>query len=95
MVLEFTGELYFWKGPAPWHFVTVPDQDSAHLYAASPAVTYGWGMIPVQAHLGNTQWATSLWPKEGRYLVPVKAWVRRAENVDIGDMVTVRLTLDV
>jgi Domain of unknown function (DUF1905) len=95
MDLEFTGELWFWRGPAPWHFVTVPDHDSARLQHASPAVTYGWGMIPVHAHIGGTQWTTSLWPKDGRYLVPVKTWVREAENLDVGDTVTVRLTVDV
>jgi len=93
MDLEFTGELWFWKGPAPWHFVTVPDQDSAHLQAASPAVTYGWGMIPVLARIRGTQWTTSLWPKDGRYLVPVKARVRHAEHLDVGDTVTVSLTV--
>ena len=95
MTLEFSGEIWFWRGPAPWHFVTVPDEDCAALEAASPSVTYGWGMIPVAARLGGTGWATSLWPKDGRYIVPLKADVRRAEGVEVGDVVTVRLTVDV
>lgn len=95
MDLEFSGELWFWKGPAPWHFVTVPDDDCEDLAATSPAVTYGWGMIPVAARIGGTGWTTSLWPKDGRYLVPVKTWVRKAEGLELGDLVTVRLTIDV
>ena len=95
MDLEFSGELWFWRGPAPWHFVTVPDEECAGLHAASAAVTYGWGMIPVAARIGQTAWTTSLWPKDGRYLVPVKAWVRKAEGVEVGDLVSVRLTVDV
>ncbi|MCM0676795.1 DUF1905 domain-containing protein [Micromonospora phytophila] len=95
MNLEFTGEMWFWKGPAPWHFVTVPEQECAELAAASAVVTYGWGMIPVAARIGETGWQTSLFPKDGRYLVPVKAWVRKAEGLDVGDVVTVRLTVDV
>jgi hypothetical protein len=91
--LEFSGELWFWRGPAPWHFVTVPDDKSAELEAASRLVSYGWGMIPVTASIGATSWTTSLWPKDGRYIVPVKAWVRKAEELDLGDMVTVRLLL--
>jgi hypothetical protein len=46
---------------------------------------------PVTAQIGGTGWKTSLFPKDGRYIVPVKAWVRKAEGLDVGDVVTVRL----
>ena len=95
MDLEFSGELWFWRGPAPWHFVTVPDEQCGALEAASALVTYGWGMIPVAARINRTGWTTSLWPKDGRYIVPVKAWVRKAEGLELDDVVTVRLDLDV
>jgi hypothetical protein len=95
MDLEFTGELWFWRGPAPWHFITVPDEQCGALEAAAAVVTYGWGMVPVAARIGATAWTTSLWPKDARYIVPVKAWVRKAEGLEIGDAVTVRLTVDV
>jgi hypothetical protein len=95
MDLRFDGEVWFWRGPAPWHFVTVPDDGCAALHAASPAVTYGWGMIPAGVRIGATSWSTALWPKDGGYIVPVKAWVRRAEAIELGDVVTVRLTVDV
>jgi len=95
MDLEFTGEMWFWKGPAPWHFVTVPEDECAALEASSAVVSYGWGMIPVSARIGATGWQTSLWPKDGRYLVPVKALVRKAEGLELGDTVTVRLAIGV
>jgi hypothetical protein len=93
--LQFSGEMWFWKGPAPWHFVTVPEDHCGALEAASALVTYGWGMIPVAAQIGATGWTTSLWPKDGQYIVPVKAWVRKAEDLEVGDVVTVRLAVDV
>ena len=93
MHLEFTGEIWFWKGPAPWHFVTVPEDECLVLASAAGLVTYGWGMIPVTAHIGGTGWSTSLWPKDGRYIVPVKAGVRRVEGLEVGDTVTVRLSV--
>ena len=52
-------------------------------------------MIPVTAHLGDTTWTTSLFPKDGGYIVPLKDKVRMAEDVDVDDVVTVRLTVDV
>jgi hypothetical protein len=91
MNIEFEGEIWFWKGPAPWFFVTVPEEQCIDLKAISSAVTYGWGMIPVQARIGKTWWKTSLWPKDGRFIVPIKANVRKAENVDVADIVTVEL----
>jgi hypothetical protein len=92
--LEFSGEVWFWKGPAPHHFVTVPDDECAAIEAAAPLVTYGWGMIPVAARIGGTEWTTSLFPKDGAYIVPLKLAVRRTEDVGVGDVVTIHLTVD-
>ena len=95
MDLEFSGEVWSWRGPAPYHFVTVPGDDSAELQEMAAAVTYGWGMIPVAARIGETRWTTSLFPKDGGYVVPLKDRVRKAEGIDVGDHVTLRLTVDV
>ncbi len=95
MELEFSGEVWFWRGPSPFHFVSVPEDESAELQAASSEVTYGWGMIPVEARIGATRWTTSLFPKNGGYVVPLKDVVRNAERIDVGDTVTVRLAVDV
>lgn len=95
MDLEFPGELWYWKGPAPWYFITVPEEECSELAAASAVVSYGWGMIPVTARVGATSWKTSLWPKDGRYIVPVKATVRKAERLELGQTVGVLLTVDV
>jgi hypothetical protein len=91
--LEFSGEVWFWRGPAPWHFVTVPEGQCGELEATAEFVSYGWGMIPVTASIGRTRWTTSLFPKDGRYIVPLKAWVRKAEEIDIGDVVTIHLSV--
>jgi hypothetical protein len=95
MLLTFSGPVWEWRGPAPFHFVTVPEAESGMIAAASEIVTYGWGMIPVAAQLGDTTWTTSLWPKDGGYIVPLKDAVRRAEGIAIGDVVALRLTVDV
>ena len=91
MNIEFDGKIWYWRGPAPWFFVTVPPEQSHDLKAISEIVTYGWGMIPVNARIGNTEWKTSLFPKDGHYIVPIKASVQKAENLGEGDEVVVRL----
>ncbi len=95
MELAFSGEMWFWRGPAPWHFISVPDEECDQLESISAVVTYGWGMIPVTARIGGSEWTTSLWPKNGGYIVPVKTWVRDAEGLDVGDTADVRLTVAV
>jgi len=89
--LEFSGEIWFWRGPAPWYFVTVPEQQSRDLKAISAIVTYGWGMIPVSARIGDSRWQTALFEKDERYIVPIKASIRQREDLDLGDQVTIQL----
>ena len=91
MNFEFSGKIIFWRGPAPWFFVAVPQKQSQDIKAISSMVTYGWGVIPVHVRIGRTAFQTSLFPKDGLYLVPIKVSVRKAEKLEEGDDVTVRL----
>jgi hypothetical protein len=93
MDLAFRGELWWWRGPAPYHFVTVPEAESGMIDAVLELVTYGWGMVPVTATISGTEWTTSLWPKDERYLLPVKNAVRAAERLELGDVVEVKLSI--
>jgi hypothetical protein len=93
MNIEFDGKIIFWRGPAPWFFVAVPEEQSGDIKAISNRVTYGWGVIPVSVWIGKTKWTTSLFPKDGLYLVPIKASVRKAEKLEEGDSVLVELEI--
>lgn len=95
MTLEFEGEIISWRGPAPYLFVPVPDDLSEEIRAVSRRASYGWGCIQVHATIGATKFTTSLLPKDGRYLVPVKVVVQRAESVGEGDTVTVKLSIEI
>jgi hypothetical protein len=87
MQIEFNGEIGYCHGPSPFYFVTVPAEQSEALKVISGLVTYGWGMIPARVRVGNTEWKTSLFAKNDRYIVPIKDSVRKAENLDQGDEV--------
>jgi hypothetical protein len=95
MELEFTASVFEWRGPAPYHFVAVPEDEADQIRETAAFVTYGWGMIPVRGRIGTTDFTTSLWPKDGGYVVPLKDAVRKPERLEIGDEITVRLTIDV
>lgn len=92
MELRFSGEVFEWRGPAPYHFVAVPHEDSADLKVAARAIAY-WGQVPVVATVGGTTFRTAMWPKDGRFLLPLKDAVRRAEGIELGEVVEVSLAL--
>ena len=93
MRLKFEGDIWYWRGPSPFRFVTVPEEACVALRAVAAEVTYGWGMIPVKGRIGRTVFETSLFPKDGRYVVPIKDAVRKAEGLTEGDAVTVELAI--
>jgi hypothetical protein len=95
MVLTFDGPVISWRGPAPYYFVPVPDGECDLIAEVAAGITYGWGVIPATVRVGGTDFTTSLFPKDGGYLVPLKDAVRKAEGLSEGDDVSVRLTLDV
>ena len=90
--MKVTNEVIYWRGPSPFHFVEVPDAQSKKIKEISRSLTYGWGVIPVTAKLGKTEWKTSLFPKKGRYLIPLKDLVRKSESVELGDHITINLS---
>ena len=87
----FDGELWYWRGPAPYHFITVPPDAARAIHGVAAEVTYGWGMIPVRVRIGGSAWETALWPKDGGYVLPIKDAYRLAEGIALGDTVAVKL----
>lgn len=90
MEFEFAGEVIEWRGPSPYLYVPTPEAVSVEL-RERPELSYGWGCIAAQARIGETEFTTSLMPRQGTYLVPVKVAVQRAEGVELGDVVDVRI----
>lgn len=93
MEFAFSAIVWEWRGPAPFHFVSVPPDMASEIKEISSAITYGWGMIPVVGKVGKTSFTTSLWAKNGTYAVPLKNAVRREEKILIGDEISIELSL--
>ncbi|MFE0628501.1 DUF1905 domain-containing protein [Streptomyces sp. NPDC058864] len=93
MELVFDCRVIEWRGPAPYYFATVPEEEAAHIREVAAMATYGWGVVPVEARIGDTAFTTSLFPKDGGYLLPLKAAVRRPHGIAAGDEVTVEMTV--
>lgn len=93
MELSFSGRVIEWRGPAPYYFVPVPDEECADIREVAAQATYGWGVIPVRARIDQVAFETSLFPKDGGYLLPVKNAVRKPQGLTAGDEVSVELTV--
>ncbi len=93
MIFEFDGPIWYWRGPAPWYFVTVPEEQCEDLKEMLSMVTYGWGMIPAKVRIGETEWMTSLFSQGWPSSYPLRTDVRRAEGLEEGDRVRLRLAV--
>jgi Domain of unknown function (DUF1905) len=91
--LVFTGQVIEWRGPSPYYFVPVPDEEAADIREVAALATYGWGVIPVDARVGDITFSTSLFPKDGGYLMPLKDAVRKPQRLAAGHDVTVEMTV--
>lgn len=87
MEFDFEGEVWYWRGPAPFYFVSIPAKESNDLKQIMKRVTYGWGMIPVAARIGSTEFTTALFHKDGLYVMPLKDKVRKAEGIAEGSQI--------
>jgi hypothetical protein len=91
--LTFTGRVIEWRGPAPYYYLPLSPEAAEDVHDVRQMATYGWGVIPVTAVVGDVEFTTSLFPRDGGYLLPLKDAVRRPAGITVGDEVTAELTI--
>ena len=87
LTFECSAEVWYWRGPSPFHFVSIPAAESEAIREIASMVSYGWGMIPATVTVGGTRFRTAAFAKNGLYALPLKDAVRRAEGIELGDVV--------
>ncbi|MFZ5721610.1 MAG: DUF1905 domain-containing protein [Pseudomonadota bacterium] len=93
MQFSFESTILHWRGPSPYFFAPVPQADSDEIRRLARLVSYGWGVIPVEATVAGVTFTTSLFPKDGAYLLPLKDAVRRKAALTAGDTIVVEMAL--
>jgi hypothetical protein len=93
LTFTFDATIIEWRGPAPFFYAPLPEAAAAEIRAAAKLVSYGWGVIPVEAVVGDVTFTTSLFPKDGGYLLPLKDKVRKPNAITAGDTIHVELTV--
>jgi hypothetical protein len=92
MDFEFEGSVVEWRGPAPFYFVSIPNEESADIKFAAKGIEY-WGQVPVVVRISRIEFTTALFPKDGRYLIPLKDAVRQAAGIEVDDVLAVALNV--
>ncbi|HZA05326.1 MAG TPA: DUF1905 domain-containing protein [Propionibacteriaceae bacterium] len=91
MEYVFTARVIEWRGPSPYYYLPVPEEESADIREIAAMATYGWGVIPVVARIADVTFETSLFPRDGGYLLPLKDAVRKPQQLGVGDEVSVEM----
>ena len=91
----FSAKIWYWRGPSPFHFVSTPKELTREISDISGNFSYGWGAIPAIVTIGSTEFTTSIFPKDGSYLVPLKKAVRESERMEVDDEVSVHLIIGI
>ena len=89
----FNAEIFEWRGPAPFYWLALPPEACDYIQAEAAIASYGWGAVPVRVRVGRTVWETSLLPRDGGYVLPMKNDVRRKEQIGDGDTVAVEMSV--
>ncbi|MBI4268584.1 DUF1905 domain-containing protein [Candidatus Uhrbacteria bacterium] len=97
MPTKSRAKIWLYSGDkASWHFLTLSKVAAQRLKAAFKQPRRGWGSIPVIACIGKSQWKTSVFPdsKSGSFILPIKAKVRKAEDIKHGQTVSFTIEVD-
>ena len=88
---EFAAETWQYKAPGGWYFISVPENVSMEIRENLKWQEEGWGRLKITAEIGSSQWKTSIWfdTKRNTYLLPLKADIRKKENIESGNIIDV------
>ncbi|MET1004204.1 MAG: DUF1905 domain-containing protein [Propionibacteriaceae bacterium] len=92
MDFAFEAPVVEWRGPAPYYFLRIPEDESADIKLAAKGIEY-WGQVPVVVRIEQTEFTTALFPKDGRYLIPLKDAVRKAAGIEPDEVLSVGLNV--
>lgn len=89
--LRFEAEIVAWRGPAPFYFAQIPEELTGEIKEAARIASYGWGAVPVEVEIAGQAFSTSLFPRDGSYMLPLKDMIRHRIGATIGDIIGISL----
>lgn len=90
---EVKGEVIEWRGPSPFYFLPMTKDQSDEIETYKLQLSYGWGVVPAEVKLGEVTTTTSLIPRNGIFLVPLKDLLRKSSGLQVGSRVAMLVRL--
>ena len=90
MDVAFEGPVVEWRGPAPYFFVRIPEEESEDIKLAAKGIEH-WGQVPVVVRINGHEFTTALFPRNGVYLLPLKVAARAGAGIGTEGVVSVAL----
>lgn len=78
-----------------WVFVALPVKVSAQIRQKHKWDEEGWGRLKTKARINQTEWDTAIWfdSRKNIYLLPLKAEIRKRENIKPDKWLNITVTL--
>lgn len=94
-VYKLNSKILVYPGMNAWRFLILPQKQGQEIKEKFGKRAKGWGSLPVSVTLGQTTWQTSIFPdkKSGTYLLPLKAQIRKKEDIADDDVVSFTLAI--
>ncbi len=94
-VYPVRAKVWLYSGGGAWYFATIPVKTSKEIKKRHGLSVRGWGSLRVSVKLGESEWSTSIFPysKTKGYILPLKAQIRKREQVRRGDTVLFHLSI--
>lgn len=92
---EFSEKPWQHSSPGGWYFVSLPKEISKEIRSVLKSEEDGWGRLKAIARIGKSEWKTAIWfdSKKETYLLPLKAEIRKKENIEMGKQIDVVILL--
>lgn len=81
---DFSAKIWQHQSQGGWYFASLPVKLAKEIREVVKWQEEGWGRLKVTAKIGKSEWETAIWfdTKMNTYLLPVKAEIRKKENLE-------------
>lgn len=90
---DFSAKTWQHSASGGWYFISLPTELAKEIRARLKWQEEGWGRLKITAKIATNEWKTAIWfdTKINTYLLPLKAEIRRKENIEEGINITVTI----
>lgn len=92
---NFSAQIWQHAAPGGWYFVSLPIKMSKEIRTHLKSQEEGWGRMQAIAKTKEIEWKSAIWfdTKSNRYVLPLKAEIRKKANLVLDQKIQVAVWL--